>query len=48
MDGRLPSSFMGYLLGRSSSPFAKGLWLTVNVGLRVLQLLERPMDTCQT
>jgi hypothetical protein len=48
MDERLPSSFMGYLLGRSSSPFSKGLWLSVNVGLRVLQLLERPMDTCQT
>ncbi len=48
MDERLPSSFMGYLLGRSSSPFSKGLWLSVNVGLGVLQLLERPMDTFQT
>jgi hypothetical protein len=32
MDERLPSSFMGYLLGRSSSPFSKGLWLKCQCG----------------
>jgi hypothetical protein len=41
MDERLPSSFMGYLLGASNFPSSQGLRLNINVGFRVLQLPKK-------
>jgi hypothetical protein len=41
MDERLPSSFIGYLLGGLDCPSSQGLGLTVNVGLGIPQFSER-------
>jgi hypothetical protein len=41
MNENLPSSFMGYFLGASNSPYSQGLKLNVNVGFRLPQLPKR-------
>ncbi len=42
MYERLPSSFMGYLLGASNSPSSQVLGLNINVGL--FKLSQLPKD----